>query len=112
MLCCSSEGEVVFIVTDRLSPLLPLLLRIGRVAAGDVEQHDGADEAALSRPPLLLPALLGREADDVRAGDVPRPPQEDVPVQHHRQGRHQTRESRVSRHPILWNLSLLNLIGH
>ena len=79
-----------------------------------MEQHDSADEAAVPRPPLLLPALLGREADDVRARHVPRPPQADVPVQHHRQGRHQTRESR---HPILWNLGyirigLLNLIGH
>ena len=81
-------------MADALEHSLTLLLlrRIRRVAAGDVEQHDLADEAALARPPLLLPALLGREADHVRARHLPRPPQAHVPVQHHRQGRHQTRE--------------------
>ena len=46
-------------ITDFLA-FFHLFIRIGRVSAGDMEQHYCADEAAVARPPLLLPALLGR----------------------------------------------------
>ena len=56
-------------------------LRFGRVPERHVEQHDPGREALVPLQAVLLPALLGREADHLHQGVLPRPQEEDVPVQ-------------------------------
>jgi hypothetical protein len=62
-----------------------------------VEQHDVPDEAVVPRPPLLLPSLLGREANNVHQVLVSRPQEENVPVERRRQDINQIGKRAVSR---------------
>ena len=62
-----------------------------------MEQHDARGEAPVPRPPVLLPALLGREANHLHQGLLPGPQAEDVPVQRGGKAGGETGERKISR---------------
>ena len=62
-----------------------------------MEQHDAGGEAPVPRSPVLLPALLGREANHLHQGLLPGPQAEDVPVQRRGKAGGETGEGKISR---------------
>ncbi len=46
-------------------------------------QHNTPGQVSIARPPLLLPALLGRQADHVHQVHLSGPPETDVQLERH-----------------------------
>ena len=66
---------------------LLIYFRFSGVIASHLAEHDSPGQALVSRPSLLLPALLGRETDSLHPVGVPRSQKADVQLQRHHQNR-------------------------